>query len=61
MCSFLNDHVKKNKMTSMISFVDPSTIGATGCGNAAQRSRALATRFMGATKGQYFIMPYNDV
>ncbi|XP_074337457.1 uncharacterized protein LOC141674646 [Apium graveolens] len=58
---FLNEYVKKNKMLSMISFVDPSTIGAIGCGTAAQRSRALATRFKGANKGQYFLMPYNDV
>ncbi|XP_074327151.1 uncharacterized protein LOC141665067 [Apium graveolens] len=58
---FLNEYVKKNKMLSMISFVDPSTIGAIGCGTAVQRSRALATRFKGANKGQYFQMPYNDV
>ncbi|KAL8092454.1 hypothetical protein AgCh_034657 [Apium graveolens] len=45
----------------MISFVDPSTIGAIGSGTVAQRSRALATRFKGANKGKYFLMPYNDV
>lgn len=45
----------------MIKFVDPTTIGAIGCGNAGQRSRALAARFKNAKKGQYFLMPYNDV
>ncbi|XP_074356113.1 uncharacterized protein LOC141695800 [Apium graveolens] len=58
---FLNDYVKKNKMSSMISFVHPSTIGATGCGNATQRSHALAAHFKGASKGEYFPMPYNDM
>lgn len=60
-CSFLSEHVKKHKMTNMISFIDPSMIGAIGCGNAGQRSRALAARFKNAKKGQYFLMPYNDV
>ncbi|XP_074356066.1 uncharacterized protein LOC141695742 [Apium graveolens] len=58
---FLNDYAKKNKMSSMISFVDPSTIGATGGGNATQRSHALAARFKVASKGEYFLMPCNDV
>ncbi|XP_063940008.1 uncharacterized protein LOC108203822 [Daucus carota subsp. sativus] len=58
---FLNDYVKKNKMSSMISFVDLCTIGATGCGTATQRSNALAARFKGARKGEHFLMPYNDV
>ncbi|XP_074351777.1 uncharacterized protein LOC141690921 [Apium graveolens] len=58
---FSNEYVKKNKMLSMISFIDPSTIGAIGCGTATQWSRALATRFKGANKGQYFLMPYNNV
>ena len=60
-CSSINEYVKKNKMTNMIKFVDPTTIGAIGCGNAGQRSRALAARFKNAKKGQYFLMPYNDV
>ena len=45
----------------MIKFVDPTTIGAIGCGNARQRSRALAARYKNAKKGQYFLMPYNDL
>ena len=60
-CSFLNDYVQKHKMANLIAFVDPSTIGALGCGNVGQRSRALALRFKDARKGQYFLMPYNDV
>ncbi|XP_074369438.1 homeobox-leucine zipper protein HDG11-like [Apium graveolens] len=48
-------------MTNMIRFVDPSIIGAIGCGTALQRSRALAAQFKDAKKGQYFLMPYNDV
>ncbi|XP_063944708.1 uncharacterized protein LOC135151086 [Daucus carota subsp. sativus] len=48
-------------MSSMISFVDLCTIGATGCGTATQRSHALAARFKGARKGEHFLMPYNDV
>ncbi|XP_074326680.1 uncharacterized protein LOC141664626 [Apium graveolens] len=31
---FLNEYVKKHKMVNMISFVDPGTIGAIGCGGA---------------------------
>lgn len=60
-CSFLYEHLKKNKMTDMVAFVDPGLVGAIGCGNAAQRSRALAARFMNAKEGQYFLMPFNDV
>ena len=48
-------------MVNLIAFVDPNTIGAIGCGNVAQRSRALALRFKDARKGQFFLMPYNDV
>ncbi|XP_063942744.1 uncharacterized protein LOC135150388 [Daucus carota subsp. sativus] len=40
--NFLNDYVQKHKMANLIAFVDPSTIGALGCGNVGQRSRALA-------------------
>ncbi|XP_017221133.2 uncharacterized protein LOC108197904 [Daucus carota subsp. sativus] len=53
----LNDYVQKHKMANLIAFVDPSTIGALGCGNVAQRSRALALRFKDARKGQCFLMP----
>ena len=60
-CSFLNDYVKKHKMVNLIAFVDLSMIGAIGCGNVAQRSRALAARFKDAKKGKCFLMPYNDV
>ena len=61
LCSCLFDTVKKHKMVNLIAFVDPNTIGAIGCGNVAQRSRALALRFKDARKGQFFLMPYNDV
>ncbi|KAL8099890.1 hypothetical protein AgCh_032225 [Apium graveolens] len=58
---FLNEYVKKHKMVNMISFVDPGTIGAIGCGSAVQRSRELCTRFKDSRKGQHFLLPYNDV
>lgn len=48
-------------MSDMISFVDPSTIGAIGCGNAAVRSRALAARFKDANRESIFLLPYNHV
>lgn len=60
-CSFLNEYVKKHKMANLVAFVDPGMIGPIGCGNVGQRSRALAMRFKDAKKGQYFVMPYNDV
>ncbi|XP_074373659.1 uncharacterized protein LOC141714009 [Apium graveolens] len=34
---FLNEYVKKHKMVNMISFVDPSIIGAIGCGSAVNQ------------------------
>ncbi|XP_074364047.1 uncharacterized protein LOC141704771 [Apium graveolens] len=58
---FLNEYMKKHKMVNMISFVDPGTIGAIGCGSAVQRSRELCTRFKNSRKGQHFLLPYNDV
>lgn len=48
-------------MTNMIAFVDPGMVGAIGCGNAGERSRALANRFMNAKEGQCFLIPFNDV
>ncbi|XP_074359751.1 uncharacterized protein LOC141699833 [Apium graveolens] len=60
-CSFLNEYVKKYKMVNKISFVDTGTIGAIGCGSAVQRSRELCTRFKDSTKGQHFLLSYNDV
>ncbi|KAL8110818.1 hypothetical protein AgCh_026525 [Apium graveolens] len=59
--NFLNEYLKKHKMVNMISFVDPGTIGAIGCGSAVQRSRELCTRFKDSRKGQHFLLPYNDV
>ncbi|XP_074326691.1 uncharacterized protein LOC141664637 [Apium graveolens] len=58
---FLNEYVKKHKMVNMISFVDPGTIGAIGCGSAVQRSRELCTRFKDSRKGHHFLLPYNNV
>jgi hypothetical protein len=46
-------------MADMIGFVDPSQIGALGCGNPTERSRCLANRFNNAKKGQLFLLPYN--
>ncbi|XP_074369111.1 uncharacterized protein LOC141709393 [Apium graveolens] len=48
----LYENLKRNKMTHMVAFVDPGTIGAKSCGSAAERSRALAYRFKTAKKGQ---------
>lgn len=48
-------------MADMVAFVDPGLVGALGCGNARKRSLALADRFTDAKKGQYFLVPYNDV
>ncbi|XP_074347013.1 uncharacterized protein LOC141685832 [Apium graveolens] len=55
----LHENLKRNKMTHMVAFVDPGTIGAKSCGSAAERSRALAYRFKTAKKGQCFLLPYN--
>ena len=59
LCSLLHENLKRHKMTDMISFFDPGTIGATNCGSSIERSRALAFRFKTAKKGQYFLLPYN--
>lgn len=61
LCSMLQEYLKKNKMTDMVAFVDPGMVGALGCGNAGERSCALATRFMNAKEGQFFLVPFNDV
>ena len=58
--SFLQEYVKKHKMSNMIAFVDPATIGALGCGNPAERSRSLSLRFRNAQPGQIFLLPYNS-
>ena len=48
-------------MSNMVSFVDPSLIGAVGCGTAGDRSRALSIRFKNANRDQFFLLPYNHV
>ncbi|KAL1815159.1 hypothetical protein ACET3Z_017733 [Daucus carota] len=61
-CMFINvlqDHLRKHKMTDMITFVNPSKIGAIGCGTPAARSRALSLRFKDAKPGQVFLLPYH--
>lgn len=57
--SLLQENLKRNKMTDLIAFVDPSIIGATNCGSCADRSRALSFRFRTAKKGQYFLLPFH--
>ena len=59
LCSVLQDHLRKHKMTDMITFVNPSKIGAIGCGTPAARSRALSLRFKDAKPGQVFLLPYH--
>lgn len=59
--SCLYEFLKKHKMTDMVAFMDPAMIGAIGCGNVGERSRALAMRFKNAKEGQYFLLPFNDV
>lgn len=59
--SLLEQFLKKNKMSDMVAFVDPAKIGANGCGNAGERSRALSSRFKNAKPGQIFLLPYNSV
>ncbi|XP_074352965.1 uncharacterized protein LOC141692127 [Apium graveolens] len=40
---FLNEYVKKQKMTNMINFIDPGMIGVIGCDNAGQRNHWTLT------------------
>ncbi|KAK1370292.1 hypothetical protein POM88_036384 [Heracleum sosnowskyi] len=44
----------------MVAFVDPTIIGAIGCGTVGDRSRALSIRFKNAQPGQIFLLPYNS-
>ncbi|WOG95172.1 hypothetical protein DCAR_0414475 [Daucus carota subsp. sativus] len=57
----LENYLEKDKMTDMVTFVDPGIIGAIGCGSVAERARSLSARFKNAKKGQYFLLPYHHV
>ena len=48
-------------MSDLVAFVDPTIIGAIGCGTVLDRSRALSLRFKDAKPGQLFLLPYNVV
>ncbi|PRQ20346.1 putative Ulp1 protease family catalytic domain-containing protein [Rosa chinensis] len=56
---YLHEVLKRAKMSEMVGCVDPSQLGALGCGNPTERSRHLANRFQNAKKWQIFMLPYN--
>ncbi|PRQ45734.1 putative transposase, Tnp1/En/Spm [Rosa chinensis] len=49
--SYLHGVLKKSKMVEMVGFVCPTDIGAIGCGNPIERSRAIANRMRNAKRG----------
>ncbi|PRQ61029.1 hypothetical protein RchiOBHm_Chr0c11g0499441 [Rosa chinensis] len=57
--SYLHGVLKKSKMVEMVGFVCPTDIGAIGCGNPIERTRAIANRMRNAKRGQIFFLPYN--
>lgn len=58
--SYLHGLLKKSKMLDMVGFIDPSSIGAVGCGNPTERSRSIADRLTNSKRGQIFLLPYNS-
>ncbi|KAI5344273.1 hypothetical protein L3X38_012150 [Prunus dulcis] len=55
---YLHDVLKKANMTSMVGFIDPSTVSANS-GTIADRSRLVAGRLQKTDGEQIFMMPYN--
>ncbi|PRQ18018.1 putative Ulp1 protease family catalytic domain-containing protein [Rosa chinensis] len=58
--SYLHGVLKKSKMVDMVGFVCPTYIGAIGCGNPIEGSRAIADRMRKGKRGQIFFLPYNS-
>ncbi|VVA26141.1 PREDICTED: PRUPE_6G193600, partial [Prunus dulcis] len=55
---YLHDVLKKANMTSMVGFIDPTTVSANS-GTIADRSRLVAARLQKTDGEQIFMMPYN--
>ncbi|KAM5584191.1 hypothetical protein ABKV19_003845 [Rosa sericea] len=57
---YLYDQLKAYKMLDMVAFVDPSLIGAVGCGNGTVKAQHMKDRLVTAKPGQMFMLPYNS-
>ncbi|KAM5549788.1 hypothetical protein ABKV19_000950 [Rosa sericea] len=57
---YLYDQLKAYKMLDMVAFVDPSLIGAVGCGNGTVKAQHIKDRLVTAKPGQMFMLPYNS-
>ncbi|XP_062018079.1 uncharacterized protein LOC133734441 [Rosa rugosa] len=57
---YLYEKLTTYKMVDMVAFVDPSHIGAVGCGNGTTRAQHIKDRLVTAKPGQMFMLPFNS-